>query len=303
MEKTMLHELPSLTIARLSNLESPELPLHALDTRSGERSIVRVGELPIGGSELVVMAGPCSVESEDQIMETAREVREAGATILRGGTFKPRTSPYSFHGLGEPGLQLIRKAADQFDLKVVTETTSTDNVELVARYADVLQIGSRNAQNYELVVAAALTGKPILLKRGWASTIEEWLSAAEYILALGNPNVILCERGIRTPVGTVLDVNAIAEVKRRTHLPVIADPSHAAGKNELVQPLALAAIAAGADGIIVEVHNDPNHAKSDGKQAISTQNLSELIQDIAHLAPIVCRSCATRKQQTLFERM
>lgn len=265
-------------------------PLFSLEATQGRRSIIKVGEVLIGGQELVIIAGPCSVEDEDQIRATAQSVKEAGGTVLRGGAFKPRTSPYSFQGLAEKGLKLMREAADENGLKVVTEASGMNNIEIVAQYTDIIQIGSRNAQNYELIAAAALTGKPILLKRGWDSTIEEWLNAAEYILASGNPNVILCERGIRTPVGTVLDINGIAKVKQLTHLPVIADPSHAAQESKLVHDLSLAAIAAGADGVILEIHEDPVHALSDGKQAINKKVLMEITQNISSVAQIRKRS-------------
>lgn len=280
----------------LAGLEKskPTVPLHSLEATEGRLSVVEIGELVVGGPELIVMAGPCSVESEAQLLEIAGKIKEAGATVLRGGALKPRTSPWSFQGLGEEGLGLMRGIADSHGLKVVTEATGMNNVELVARYADIIQIGSRNSQSYELIAASALTGKPMLLKRGWDSTIEEWLNAAEYALALGNPNVILCERGIRTPVGTILDVNAIIEAKHRTHLPVIADPSHAGQKTELVHALTLAAIAAGADGVIVEVHEHPDQALSDGKQAISGNTLAHICRDIAAMAPTLGRTFSNR---------
>lgn len=282
-------------LAGLERLK-PMLPLHSLEATEGRHSVVEIGELVVGSPELIVMAGPCSVESEAQLLEIAGKIKKAGATVLRGGALKPRTSPWSFQGLGEEGLGLMRGIADSHGLKVVTEATGMNNVELVARYADIIQIGSRNSQSYELIAASALTGKPMLLKRGWDSTIEEWLNAAEYALALGNPNVILCERGIRTPVGTILDVNAIIEAKHRTHLPVIADPSHAGQKTELVHALTLAAIAAGADGVIVEVHEHPDQALSDGKQAISGNTLAHICRDIAAMAPILGRSFAPERR-------
>lgn len=278
---TLLSGLPEL---------KPPVPLYSLEATCGKHTTVEIGELEIGGPDIIVMAGPCSVESETQLSEVAEKVKKAGATVLRGGAFKPRTSPYSFQGLEEKGLQLLRNIADTHQLKVVTEATGINNIGLVAEYTDIIQIGSRNAQSYELIAAAALTNKPILLKRGWDSTIDEWLFAAEYVLALGNPNVILCERGVRTPVGTILDVNAIIEAKQRTHLPIIADPSHAGGRSKLIPALTLAAVAAGADGAIVEVHEHPEEALSDGKQAISGEHLLRVCRDIAAIAPVLGRS-------------
>lgn len=292
MVKIMLTEFENHTLLAGLDKSKPKLPLHSLEAVGGRRSVVEIGELVIGGPELIVMAGPCSVESETQLLEIAGKVRGAGATVLRGGAFKPRTSPYSFQGLGEEGLQLMRSAADNHGLKVVTEATGMNNVELVAKYADCIQVGSRNAHSYELIAAVALTGLPMLLKRGWDSTVEEWLNAAEYALALGNPNVILCERGIRTPVGTILDINAIIEAKHRTHLPIIADPSHAGQKTDLVHALTLAAVAAGADGAIIEVHEHPEQALSDGKQAITSEGLASICRGITVLAPALERSFA-----------
>lgn len=290
MVKIMAAEFKNHTLLAGLEKSKPTLPLHSLEATERKRSVVEIGELVVGGPELIVMAGPCSVESQAQLLEIAGKVKEAGATVLRGGALKPRTSPWSFQGLGEEGLGLMRDIADSHGLKVVTEATGMNNLGLVARYTDIIQIGSRNSQSYELIAAAALTGKPILLKRGWDSTIEEWLNAAEYALALGNPNVILCERGIRTPVGTILDVNAIIDAKHRTHLPVIADPSHAGQKTDLVHALTLAAIAAGADGVIVEVHEHPDQALSDGKQAVCGETLAHVCRDIAAMAPILGRS-------------
>ncbi|MFN4295176.1 MAG: 3-deoxy-7-phosphoheptulonate synthase, partial [Thermoflexales bacterium] len=229
------------------------------------------GHVQIGGPELVVMAGPCSVEDEDQIHILANIVAQSGAKILRGGAFKPRTSPYSFQGLGEKGLRWLRVAADAHGLLVVTEVLDPRHVELVATYADILQIGARNMQNFALLKEVGLCKKPILLKRGLAATLEELLMAAEYILAAGNPSVILCERGIRTfadHLRFTLDVGIIPVLKEASHLPVIVDPSHAAGARDKVIPLALAGIAAGADGLIVEVHHNPERALSDGAQSL-----------------------------------
>ncbi|MCH8161354.1 MAG: 3-deoxy-7-phosphoheptulonate synthase, partial [Chloroflexi bacterium] len=222
-----------------------------------ESTVVKVGEVEIGSGKTVFMAGPCAVESEDQMMETARAVKEAGAHVLRGGAFKPRTSPYSFRGLGEEGLRLLAQAGKATGMPVITEVMSVREVDVVAEYSDILQIGTRNAQNFMLLEEAGRTGKPVLLKRGLASQIEDWVLAAEYILNTGNPNVILCERGIRTfetATRNTMDINAIPLIKEISHLPLIADPSHGTGKWSLVKPVGLASIVAGADGLIVEVH-------------------------------------------------
>jgi 3-deoxy-7-phosphoheptulonate synthase len=255
-------------------------------------TIVHVRGIPIGGPGCVVMAGPCAVESEQQIVETARSVRAAGATLLRGGAFKPRSSPYTFRGLGEEGLRLLALARDETGLPIVTEVMTPGDVALVARYADVLQIGARNMQNYQLLEEAGRSGMPVLLKRGLSATFEEWLLSAEYIIAQGNPNVILCERGIRTfetATRNTMDLNAVALAKRRSHLPVIADPSHGTGKWYLVAPLALAALAAGADGIIVEVHPDPDRAQSDGAQSLTCENFAALLPRLAAVAAALGR--------------
>jgi len=225
-------------------------------------------------------------------MATARAVREAGANMLRGGAFKPRTSPYSFRGLGEVGLQLLAQARAETGLPIVTEVMTPADVELVSRYADVLQIGARNMQNYQLLEEAGRSGMPVLLKRGLSATIEEWLLSAEYIIAQGNPNVILCERGIRTfetATRNTLDLNAVAVAKKRSHLPVIVDPSHGTGKWYLVPPLTLASIAAGADGVIIEVHPDPDRAKSDGGQSLNPENFMALMPKLRAVARAVGR--------------
>jgi 3-deoxy-7-phosphoheptulonate synthase len=256
-------------------------------------TIVNVRGVAVGGERCVVIAGPCSVESEEQIMATARAVREAGANMLRGGAFKPRSSPYTFRGMGEDGLKLLAQARDETGLPIVTEVMTPNDVELVARYADLLQIGARNMQNYQLIEEAGRTGMPILLKRGLAATIEEWLLSAEYIAAQGNPNIILCERGIRTfetATRNTLDLNAVALAKRRTHLPVLVDPSHGTGKWYLVPPLALAGLAAGADGIIIEVHPDPDRARSDGGQSLNHANFAALMPKLAAVAGAVGRT-------------
>jgi 3-deoxy-7-phosphoheptulonate synthase len=259
-------------------------------------TIVHVRGIPVGGREAVVIAGPCAVESEEQILKTAHAVRDAGATMLRGGAFKPRSSPYTFRGLGEQGLKLLALAREETGLPIVTEVMTPTDVELVARYADLLQIGARNMQNYQLLEEAGRSGMPVLLKRGLSATIEEWLLSAEYIINQGNPNVILCERGIRTfetATRNTMDLNAVALAKRRTHLPVIADPSHGTGKWYLVAPLALASLAAGADGIIVEVHPDPDRATSDGGQSLTCENFGVLMPQLAAIATAVGRTLQT----------
>lgn len=237
----------------------------------------------IGGGKFTVMAGPCSVESEEQLLTTARAVKAAGATVLRGGAYKPRTSPYEFQGLKEEGLKLLARARKETGLGIITEVLSERDVDLVASYADILQIGARNAQNFSLLVAAAKSGKPIMLKRGLSMRIEEWLLAAEYILNEGNPNVMLCERGIRTfetYTRNTLDLSAVAIVKNESHLPVIVDPSQGCGRADLVQSLCKGAAAMGADGLIIEVHPNPVEAMSDGAQQVTFDGFSKLMKDI-----------------------
>ena len=234
-------------------------------------TVITVGRCAIGSDQLALMAGPCSVEGEAQAFTIAEAVAKAGATVMRGGAYKPRTSPYSFQGLGEEGLRILRRAADAFGLAVVSEVMDAQMVPLVARYADILQVGARNMQNFPLLREVGHAGKPVLLKRGLASTIEEWLLSAEHVVSQGNGQVILCERGIRTfetYTRNTLDLNAIPVVKELTHLPVIVDPSHGTGIRNKVAPMARAAIAAGADGLIIEVHHDPDHALSDGAQSL-----------------------------------
>ena len=258
-------------------------------------TVVDVRGVKVGGGACVVIAGPCAVESAEQILTTARAAREAGAAMLRGGAFKPRSSPYTFRGLGEPGLQLLAQARAETGLPIVTEVMTPTDVALVARYADVLQIGARNMQNYQLLEEVGRSGMPTLLKRGLSATIEEWLLSAEYIIAQGNPNVILCERGIRTfetATRNTMDLNAVALVKRRSHLPIIADPSHGTGKWYLVPPIALASLAAGADGLIMEIHPDPDRAKSDGGQSLTLENFAALMPRIAAVAGALGRTLA-----------
>jgi 3-deoxy-7-phosphoheptulonate synthase len=255
------------------------------------------GGLTVGGRDLFVIAGPCSVESPDQIRDTARAVKSAGAVALRGGAFKPRTSPYSFQGLGREGLELLREARRETGLLIVTEAMEESAVEQVAEVADIIQVGARNMQNYALLKRVGRAGKPILLKRGMTATLTDWLMSAEYVLAEGNPNVLLCERGIRGQVGSgrvLFDINAIAQVKALTHLPVLADPSHATGKRSLVPAAARAAVAAGADGLIIEVHVNPEEALSDGAQTLYPEQFELLMGELRGIATAIGRGIATR---------
>lgn len=258
-----------------------------------EASLVRVGDTVVGGERITVIAGPCSVESREQLLETARSVRSAGASMLRGGAFKPRTLPYSFQGLGVEGLELLAEARDETGLPIVTEVMAPADVEIVESYSDVLQIGARNMQNYPLLKRVGEAGKPVLLKRGLSSTIEEWLGAAEYVLHGGNRDVILCERGIRTferLTRFTLDLAAVPLLKEISHLPVVVDPSHGTGHRSLVSPMARAAVAAGADGLIVEVHPKPDEAKSDGAQSLSPPEFRSLMEGLRPVARAVGRS-------------
>ncbi len=256
-------------------------------------TVVDLGGVPVSGGRFTVIAGPCAVEGYEQLRDTALAVKEAGAVALRGGAYKPRTSPYSFQGLGRDGLGLLQRVGRELALPTVTEVMEVEDVEVVAEHASCLQIGARNMQNFRLLQAAARAGKPVLLKRGMAAKVEDLLLAAEYILAEGNGQVILCERGIRTyetATRNTMDVAAIPVLKKETHLPVIVDPSHAGGRAELVLPLALAAVAAGADGLIVEVHPDPEGALSDGDQSLDATSFARLMQKLAPLAEAVGRS-------------
>jgi 3-deoxy-7-phosphoheptulonate synthase len=256
-------------------------------------TIVRVGGFEIGGERVVVMAGPCSVESREQIERSAEQVAAAGAKVIRGGAFKPRSSPYSFQGLGEQGLALLRAAADRCGLAVVSEVMDSSQIPLVAQYADILQVGARNMQNFNLLRDLGRQRKPVLLKRGISATIEELLLSAEYILSGGNYDVILCERGIRTfetYTRNTMDISAIPVVKKLSHLPIVADPSHGTGRRDKVAPMARAAVAAGADGLIVEVHPDPDHALSDGAQSLHPEQFDELMCQLKRIAPAVGRS-------------
>jgi 3-deoxy-7-phosphoheptulonate synthase len=272
-----------------------EVPPYALVSRihHPEPTTIRVGEVTIGGEEVVVVAGPCSVESEDQILTIARAVARAGARLLRGGAFKPRTSPYGFQGLGEEGLLLLAAAREATGLPVVTEVVAPEDVDLVASHADMLQIGARNMQNFRLLAACGRCPMPVLLKRGPAATLDELLHAAEYVVSHGNPRVVLCERGIRTfetSTRYTLDVAAVPVLKARSHLPVLVDPSHAAGDRAWVEPLARAAVAAGADGLLVEVHHDPERARSDGRQSLTLDGFEGTMRAVRGVAAAVGRS-------------
>jgi len=258
-----------------------------------ENTVVNIEEVKVGGNEIIIMAGPCSVENEEQIISTAEAVKKGGAKILRGGAYKPRTSPYSFQGLGEDGLKLLRKAKEKTGLKIVTEVMESDDVDLVADYADLIQVGARNMQNTRLLRTLSKIKKPILLKRNFSATLLEFLMAAEYLLSGGNDQVILCERGIRTFVEytrNTFDLNIIPVIKQLSHLPIIADPSHATGKSDLVMPMSRAAIACGADGLIIEVHPRPEKAESDGDQSIRFDSFSQLVKDIKPIASAIGRS-------------
>ncbi|MFC7536699.1 3-deoxy-7-phosphoheptulonate synthase [Sphingomonas sp. GCM10030256] len=261
--------------------------LHPHDT------VVRIGSVAIGGTALAVIAGPCAVESAEQLRASAEAARDAGATILRAGAYKPRTSPYGFSGHGPEGLAILREVGDALGMPVVTEVMDTADVELIAEHADALQIGARNMQNFALLRAVGKTRKPVVLKRGLSAKIEEWLLAAEYLLSAGNSQVVLCERGIRTfetATRNTLDLNAVPYVKGKTHLPVIVDPSHGTGIRELVTPMALAATAAGADGLMIEVHNDPSAALSDGAQSLYPQQFTALMTALRPVAQVVGKS-------------
>ncbi len=258
-----------------------------------EQSVIQVGNTSIGPGSLTIMAGPCAVESREQMMETAIAVKKAGANFLRGGAYKPRTSPYSFQGLEETGLQYMKEAREATGLNVICEVTSEHAIERAVRYVDMLQIGARNMQNFELLKEAGKSGLPVLLKRGLSATIDEWLNAAEYIMSEGNEHVVLCERGIRTyetSTRNTLDISAVPVLRSRTHLPVILDPSHATGVRAYVAPLAKAAIAAGADGLMIEVHPDPAHALSDGPQSLTFDQFEDLTAQLRPYASLAGRS-------------
>jgi len=258
-----------------------------------ENTVIALGDVRIGGDEVVVMAGPCSAESEEQVEATAAAVKRAGAKVLRGGAFKPRSSPYSFQGLGEAGLRMLRAAADRHDLKLATEVMEVSQIDVITQYSDILQVGARNMQNFSLLRELGRVRTPVLLKRGISATIEEWLLSAEYVLAGGNMEVILCERGIRTfesYTRNTLDISAIPVVQKLSHLPVVVDPSHGTGRRDKVAPMARAAVAAGADGLLIEVHCDPDHALSDGAQSLFPAQFERLMAELRVIAPAIGRS-------------
>ena len=258
-----------------------------------ENSIVTIGDVRIGGDEVIVMAGPCSAENEAQVEAAASAVKRAGAKVLRGGAYKPRSSPYSFQGLGEEGLRMLRGAADRHNLKLVSEVMDISQLEVIQKYADILQVGARNMQNFTLLRELGHARTPILLKRGISATIEEWLLSAEYILAGGNMSVMLCERGIRTfesYTRNTLDISAIPVVRKLSHLPILVDPSHGTGLRDKVAPMARAAVAAGADGLLIEVHHDPDHAMSDGAQSLFPTQFDRLMAELRIIAPAIGRS-------------
>ncbi len=258
-----------------------------------ENSVISVGDVRIGGDEVIVMAGPCSAENEDQVEAAAVAVKRAGAKVLRGGAYKPRSSPYSFQGLGEEGLKMLRGASDRHHLKLVSEIMDISQLETIGKYADILQVGARNMQNFTLLRELGHARVPVLLKRGISATIEEWLLSAEYILAGGNTDVMLCERGIRTfesYTRNTLDISAIPVVRKLSHLPILVDPSHGTGLRDKVAPMARAAVAAGADGLLIEVHHDPDHAMSDGAQSLFPAQFDRLMAELRIIAPAIGRS-------------
>jgi len=289
--------LPQMNLETLPGVEKVVDILHPYKLAGRqfktENTVIKLGDVEFGGSQIPVLAGPCAVESREQLLEAAHAVKAAGARVLRGGAYKPRTSPYAFQGLEEEGLKFLAEAREETGLLVVTEVVDPRNVELVAEYSDILQIGARNMQNFLLLKEVAKTRRPVLLKRGPSSTIEEWLLAAEYIMSDGNYQVILCERGIRTfetATRNTLDLGAVSLVKKLSHLPVIVDPSHATGRRDLVAPMSKAAIAAGADGLIIEVHPNPSEALCDGPQSLTPENFSELMKDLAKVAEVMGRT-------------
>lgn len=299
--QSLAAQLASLPGVREVKPVAPPYPLVSRDHHP-QPTRVKIDGVTIGGSPLVVIAGPCSVESEDQIIATAKAVAAAGAVMLRGGAFKPRSSPYSFQGMGEAGLELLAQAREVTGLKIVTEVVAPEDIELITKYADMLQIGARNMQNFRLLSAVGEQPAPVLLKRGMMATVDELLLAAEYIVANGNPRVVLCERGIRTfenATRNTLDLCAIPVLRERTHLPVIVDPSHAAGRREIVPALARAGIAVGADGLIVEVHPDPDTAVSDGRQSLTFEAFAAMMQELESVAQSVGKTIARGSTQAI----
>jgi len=298
-DKTKLVDSPIASLACVEQVMQVSKPyklasrdFHPMDT------VIQVKNAVIGGSSLAIIAGPCSIESEEQLATIARAVKKSGAHFLRGGAYKPRTSPYSFQGMEEEGLKLLKKIGEAEGLPTVTEVMDTATVDIVCEYIDILQIGTRNAQNFPLLKAVGKKNKPVILKRGLAQTIDEWLMSAEYVLSGGNKNVILCERGIRTfetATRNTFDVIAIPVLKERTHLPVIVDPSHASGVWQYVTPMALAGVAAGADGVMVEVHHRPELAISDGAQSLKPKKFQIMMDELAKIAPVVKKSLKRSK--------
>ncbi len=289
-------KVPESQIRAIEGVEKlmPVLAPYKLASRDfkPENTVITVDGVKIGSNEVIVMAGPCSVESKEQIIETSHSIKKSGAKILRGGAFKPRTSPYSFQGLGEEGLKLLKYAKEETGMPIITEVMDTRNVPLVCKYSDILQIGARNMQNYDLLKEVGKSKHPVLLKRGMSATINEWLMSAEHIMSEGNHNVILCERGIRTfenYTRNTLDLNAVPAIKELTHLPVVVDPSHGTGKYTLVSPMSKAAIAAGADGLLIEVHPNPEKSVSDADQTISTKRFEKLMYELKLIANAVGR--------------
>ncbi|HMN48943.1 MAG TPA: 3-deoxy-7-phosphoheptulonate synthase [Ignavibacteriaceae bacterium] len=302
-ERTILGAIgvqPNFDVRKIKILEGVEEVYRITDpfkmaSRSfkNENTIIKFKDFEIGSNEVIVIAGPCSVESEKQIMTIAGIVKKSGAKILRGGAFKPRSSPYSFQGLGEEGLKLLRKAADEFGLLVITEVLENSKIDLIYKYADIFQVGARNMQNYSLLKDLGSAKKPVMLKRGLSATVEDWLMSAEYILSNGNPDVFLCERGIRTfetYTRNTFDISAIPVVHKRSHLPVFGDPSHATGLRDKVIPMARAAVAAGADGLMVEVHHDPEKALSDGPQALLPEQFADMMKQVKSIAQVIGRT-------------
>ncbi|MBM7865450.1 3-deoxy-7-phosphoheptulonate synthase [Heliobacterium gestii] len=303
VEKTIIGVIGDKSRLSASTLEAqpgvekvmPVLQPYKLAGRSFRQqdTIIRIGDVAIGGEELQIFAGPCAVESWEQLLESAQAVKAAGAKILRGGAFKPRTSPYAFQGLEEQGLKLLAQAREETGLLICTEVMDTRSIEIIAEYSDILQVGTRNMQNFHLLRELSRVNRPILLKRGLSATIEEWLMAAEYIMAGGNYNVILCERGIRTfetQTRNTLDLSAIPIIKSLSHLPIIVDPSHGTGKRNLVRPMSMASVAAGADGIMVEVHPNPAEALCDGPQSLRPEEFVSLMDDLRRVAGVMGRT-------------
>ncbi len=268
-------------------------------TFQSEDTVIKVKDITIGGEELNIIAGPCTIESLEQIESTAKALSECGVKILRGGAFKPRTSPYSFQGLGEEGLKIIRKVADKYGMIVASEIMEISQIPLFLKYVDILQVGARNMQNFNLLKELGMINKPIIIKRGLSATIEEWIMSAEYVMAGGNRDVILCERGIRTferATRNTLDISAIPVVKKMSHLPVIVDPSHGTGLRNKVIPMSRAAVAAGADGLMIEVHHDPDNALCDGAQSLFPQQYSELVDDLKIIAPVTGKKLTAKNE-------